>query len=233
MTVATDLESQVKAIFRKQWSTREGRLVPDPEDLRLDNDAIEFERTTVLYADLSGSTDLVDSKSWGFAAEIYKTFLLCAARLVRECGGEIVSYDGDRVMGMFIGKDQTTSAGKCGLKINYAVQKILMPALIAQHPTLGYVVKQIVGIDTSSIRAARTGVRGDNDTVWVGRAANHAAKLTEIDMLERTWITEAAYNRLRDDAKFGGEPRVSMWKEYIWNAKGGVSIYGSTWTWPV
>ena len=142
MTLATDLQNQVHSVFQEQWSKREGQVVPDPEDLRLTNDAIEFERATVLYADLSGSTDLVDSKPWTFAAEIYKSFLLCAARLVRECGGDIVSYDGDRVMGLFIGSTQTSSAAQCGMKINYVVQKILMPALIAQYPTSGYVVKQ-------------------------------------------------------------------------------------------
>ena len=38
--------------------------------------------------------------------------------------------------------------------------------------------KQSVGIDTSELFVARTGIRRANDLVWVGRAANHAAKLS-------------------------------------------------------
>jgi len=94
------LKGEVKKIFGESWKTRDGDVVPDPENLRLGNDAIEFKRATVLYADLSGSTNLVSTEGWTFAAEIYKTYLYCAARIIRSEGGSITSYDGDRVMGV-------------------------------------------------------------------------------------------------------------------------------------
>ncbi len=37
-------------------------------------------------------------------------------------------------MGVFIGDNQSTSAARCGLKINYAVREILNPAIKAQYP---------------------------------------------------------------------------------------------------
>jgi hypothetical protein len=110
--------------------------VPDPENLQHSNDAIEFERATVLYADLSGSTSMVDSKSWTFAAEIYKAFLYCAARLIADSGGEITAYDGDRIMAVFIDGGQSTNAAKCALKIHYATKNIIMPALKNQYPEI-------------------------------------------------------------------------------------------------
>lgn len=55
MALKEDLESTVKRIFREQWTTRNSVKVPNPENLALGrNDAIEFDRATVLYADLSG-----------------------------------------------------------------------------------------------------------------------------------------------------------------------------------
>jgi class 3 adenylate cyclase len=228
----SDLESTVAKIFRESWKTREGRVVPDPTDLALGNSAVEFDRATVLYADLSASTALVDSKSWTFAAEIYKAYLHCAASIVRNEGGEITSYDGDRVMGVFIGENQTTSAARAGLRINYAVQKIINPALKNQYST-NYELKQVVGIDCSDLRAARTGVRGDNDIVWVGRAANYAAKLTDLNLAERTWITKEAYDWLHSSAKLGGANNANMWKKYTWTQMNDHTIYGSTWTWGV
>jgi class 3 adenylate cyclase len=234
MSLKDDLDSEVKKIFKEQWTTRKGQVVPEPGDLVLGkNDAIEFERATVLYADLSGSTALVDSREWGFAAEIYKTFLHCAGKIVNDQGGTITSYDGDRIMAVFLGTNQTTAAAKCGLKINHAVVKIINPALKTQYPNSSYVVKQVVGIDTSEIRAARTGVRGDNDIVWVGCAANYAAKLTELNEAVRTWLTEDAYNRLHESSRDGGNPPQNMWKKYTWKAQGDRVIYGSTWTWGV
>jgi class 3 adenylate cyclase len=230
MAFKDDLETAVKRMFREQWQVRKSTTVPEPAALALGkNDAVEFDRATILYADLSGSTALVDAKDWTFAAEVYKAFLHCAAEVIKKEGGTIVSYDGDRVMAVFIDSSQSTSAASCGLNINYAVQHIVNPALKAQYSNSSYSVRQVVGIDTSAIRSARTGVRGDNDIVWVGRAANYAAKLTELNTAERTWVTEDAYGRMNDTAKLGGNPKQNMWKKYTWTEHGNRAIYGSTW----
>lgn len=233
MALDDDLKSEVAKIFREQWTTRKGQVVPEPTDLKLSNDAVEFESATVLYADLSGSTSMVNSSSWTFAAEVYKTFLYCAAKIVRAEGGTITSYDGDRIMGIFVGEMPNTRAARCGLKINHAVTQIINPALKSQYKNSSFTVKQVVGIDTSSIRAARTGARGDNDIVWVGQAANYAAKLTELNLSETTWITKAVYDKLPDAVKLGGQNNLPMWKSYKWTQNGDLSIYGSTWRWPV
>lgn len=233
MSLLDDLKEHAATTFRTNWSTREGRVVPAPSDLKLTNDAVILDRATVLYADLTASTKMVDTLGWQKAAEIYKTFLFCAGKIIRDRGGSITSYDGDRVMGVFIGDYQCSSAAKAGLMINWAVQEIINPALNKQYTDNTFKVSQIVGIDTSVVRAARTGVRGDNDIVWVGRAANYAAKLTEIKQDERTWITSAVYDRLSDEAKLGGEPQQNMWKKFTWSEHDKSSIYGSTWRWVV
>src|ERR1017187_1988021 len=75
----------------------------------------------------------------GVAAEIYKTYLHCAAKIIRSEGGSITSYDGDRIMGIFIGDDHSTSAARCCLRINYAVREIVNPALKVQYTTFGCV----------------------------------------------------------------------------------------------
>jgi class 3 adenylate cyclase len=226
MSLSDSLRNEVEAIFKAQWQKRTGRVVPEPEDLALGNEAVEFDRASILYADLSGSTALVEGRSWTEAAEIYKTYLLCAAKLIRDAGGAITSYDGDRVMGVFIGNSQSTTAVRCALKIHYALSNIVQPALLNQYPSIGYSMKHKVGIDTSPIRAARTGVRGGNDIVWVGRAANYAAKLTEFKEAPSTWITADVFNQLADP--FAGVFKAVMWKSWTWNAQGNIRIYSTT-----
>jgi len=228
-----ELNKKVTQVFRDSWTPRDGRVVPDPEDVQLSNDAVAFDRATVLYADLSGSTKLVDAESWQFAGEVYKTYLYCAARLIRDEGGEITSYDGDRIMGVFIGSSQSTPAARCALKINYAVRNIINPALAAQYPHRTFRVQQVVGIDTSEIRAARTGVRGGNDLVWIGRAANYAAKLTELSAEYPTWITKETFDRLTDDLKYGGQNKELMWKDWKWSQMNNKPVYSSTWWWKI
>lgn len=102
LALKEELELTVKKIFHDDlWTMRDGEVVPEPEDLKLGNDGVNL-NGTVLYADLSGSTKLVDTKKAAFAAEIYKAYLPCAARIIKSQGGVITAYDGDRVMGVFI-----------------------------------------------------------------------------------------------------------------------------------
>ena len=85
MSLIEDYSKVVEDIFKEKWSTREGRKVPESEELGLGNDAVKLDGT-VLYADLDASTNLVDSYKPEFAAEIYKTYLHCAAKVIRSEG---------------------------------------------------------------------------------------------------------------------------------------------------
>src|SRR5260221_1848947 len=233
MGLADDLTTEVKKIVSESWEVSEAQVVPSPDSLKLSNDARHFDRATILYADLSGSTSLVDNYKWQVPGKIYKSYLACAARTIRSLDGEITAYDGDRVMAVFIGGSQTSNAAKCALQINWAVQNIVNPALKAQYDNPP-VVKQVVGIDCSEIWAARIGIRGGNDLVWIGRAANYAAKLTERRNDYPSWITAQAFGYLTDWAKMGGaEPKQPMWTEFQWTEMNNLTIYGSSWWWRV
>src|SRR5882762_513808 len=109
MTLKTDLENDVKNIFESRWKPRDGRVVPDLENLSLGNESVKFKATTVLYADMADSTKLVDSQKPHFAAEIYKAYLRCAANIIKNEQGTITAYDGDRVMAVFLGDTKETS----------------------------------------------------------------------------------------------------------------------------
>ena len=225
-----DLAKEVEELFHAEWTKRDGEKVPEPEDLKLGNDVIVLDDAVVLYADLADSTELVDQYKPLFAAEVYKAYLHCAARIVRDEGGIITAYDGDRVMGIFIGDSKNTSAARCALKINGAVVDIINPALKQQYPKSPYEVRQAVGVDSGSLHASRTGVRGANDVVWVGRAANYAAKLCSLrDGLYASWITKRVHDRLREDVKV--QKSQSMWEARTWTKMNNLDVLCSSWKW--
>jgi len=120
MSLKQELQESVAKIIRDRWEEREGEVVPEPSDLKLGNDAVTLD-ATVLYADMSGSTKLVDTFRPSRAAEVYKAYMVCAAKIIRDRGGSITAYDGDRVMGMFIGDSKNTSAAKAAFQINWAL----------------------------------------------------------------------------------------------------------------
>lgn len=101
-----------------------------------------------------------------------------------------------------------------------------MPALRRQYPTTVYTPLHVVGVDTSKLFVARTGIRGSNDLVWVGPSANHAAKLTTLSHVYPTYVTHRVFSAMLDEVKTtNGE---SMWYEFTWN---GETIYGSNCHW--
>lgn len=224
-----ELIAEADETLQTQWESRDGRQVPEPEDIQLGNDAVSIEGT-VLYADMADSTGLVDGYKPKFAAKIYKTYLAGASRIIRDLDGTITAFDGDRVMAVFYGDRKNTSAAKAALQINAFVQE-LNKSIKSVYPNTSYVLRQAVGIDTSSLFVARTGIRNNNDLVWVGRAANYAAKLCSlVDVSYPTYITEAVFERLAKEAKYGGKDSQLMWEKRVWNFNQQV-VYRSSWWW--
>jgi class 3 adenylate cyclase len=230
MAFTDDLTAEVVKIIKEQWTARDGAKVPDTPELKLANDAVKL-TGTVLYADLADSTGLVMLQKPTFVAEIYKCYLNCACRIIREKGGEITAFDGDRVMAVFLGASMATNACRAALAINHAVVKILNPKIREQYPTLPaeFSIKQAVGIDTSPLLVARTGIRGANDLVWVGRAANIAAKLCSLrEGNYATYITNDVYAATDASVRTnGGKP---MWESHPQKVRD-LTVYRSAWSW--
>lgn len=230
MALGDDLKVDVAAILKEVWKVRDGTVVPAPDSLKLSNDGIRVSGT-VLYADLAESTRMVNSQTAEFSAEVYKAYLHCAAKIVRTEGGEITAYDGDRLMAVFLGDSKNTSAARASLKINFACKQIINPAIKAQYPKHTFVLQQTVGIDSGGLFVARTGIRGSNDLVWVGRAANYAAKLAGLGEDYPTWITGTVYDNLHSSLKATGGR--NMWDEQSWTSMDKLRIYRSNWWWPI
>lgn len=215
------LKAEVGRIFTNQWDTSQGRKVPVIDTTTSPGFTFKnvgsYIDATVLYADLADSTLLVNEKPKWFAAEIYKAFLFCAGKLVLDESGEITAYDGDRVMAVFMGADRHDRAVRCAQKVDWAVLNILQPALDSYLDLRfqGYRLKHVVGVDDSSLLVTKIGVRNNSDLVWVGRAANYAAKLASEDDAYCTYITAAVYQQMTDRVRLVGGKGVDLWQAWL------------------
>jgi class 3 adenylate cyclase len=228
---SSDIIAEVESILRARWQLDPARTVPELERVKLrGNHGVQIEGA-VLYADMADSTKLVDTFRAEFAAEIYKSYLYGACKVIGAEAGEVTAFDGDRVMGVFVGQLKNTNAVKCALKINYLVRQI-NGAIAAQYPNTSYKLAHKIGIDTSKLLVAKAGVRDNNDLVWVGPAANYAAKMAALSESGfPTYISEATYNMLNESAKLGGTNKASMWEKRTWTATG-KTVYRSSYWWP-
>jgi adenylate cyclase len=234
MGLRTDLENSVDEIIRTQWARREGRVVPESDDsIKFIHDAVLLDATFV-YADLADSTALA-KKDKHLTAEVLQAFLSCTSRVLLSEGGAIRSFDGDRVMAVFIGDDRNSRAARCALKISWVFSMIVKPKLETAYRSklASYSLSYGSGIDSGSVWAVRGGVRDNSDLIWVGRAPNLAAKLSAIrDGVFYTFITGSVYDSLDKSTKFAPDGR-NMWEERVWTSEDKMRIYRSHYRWSV
>lgn len=235
MGLSDQLSQDVQGVIDVPWNTRVGQTVPDSTGVTLAGGAVELD-ATFLYADLADSSKIAKELDRRVAAKILKSFLATTARLIRSLGGSIVSFDGDRILGVFIGTSKNSTAAKCALQIKYTVREIIRPRFENSYDSVrnaSFILNHGVGVDTGTVLAVRAGARGDNDLIWIGRAPNLAAKLSDIrEQPYNTLITAAVYNVLNDTSKYGGENNENMWQQRSWTFLGdSVLVYRSSWQW--
>lgn len=234
MALKDDLAADVDGILRQEWNVRDGQVVPTTDTVALAGGAVKL-TATVLYADLADSTELAMNYDKRIAAKVFKCYLACCSKIIRARGGEVRSFDGDRVMGVFVGNAKNSNAAKCALNINYTFLKIIKPKLEAKYESLkdgSYKLAQCVGVDTSEMLIVRAGIRDNNDLVWVGRAPNVAAKLSATrNSPYHSYITDTVYNALNDASKYSDGK--DMWEKRAdsTHVKGVSTIYRSSWHW--
>lgn len=236
MGIKDDLEKTVDDVLNQKWDVRDSRYVPTSNQVGLAGGGVKLE-ATVLYADLSESSRLATDFKQRTAAKVIRAYLACMTRLITDHGGTVTSFDGDRVMGVFVGDSKNTNAAKCGLKMSWTVQKLLQPKLQAHFKSLdeeGFTITHAAGIDTGNVLCIRAGQRGDNDLVFVGRAPNLAAKLSaEREAPYLTFIHDEVFIRLSDEAKYGGPNKELMWEVRSVEFRGHTErVHRSCWTWP-
>ena len=230
MAISDDIKTGVNDIFSTAWDIREGTKVPDTADVALAGGGVELE-ATILYSDLAASTRLVTEFDRRTAAKIMKAFLFAASRMITNRGGDIRSFDGDRVMGIFLGDSKNTSAANCALNINWAVAEVIRPKVEKLYPVLansGFTLKHASGVDRSKILAVRGGIRGSNDLIWVGRAGAVAAKLSSLRVSNyASYLTSDVYSNIAEAAKVSSDGKA-MW-EQMTSPQFGLTVYRSSW----
>ena len=186
---------KAKAIIDSTISVRTSSQVPKTQQVSLEkNEGVEVTATYV-YADMVGSSALAQMAYKPVTAKIIRSYINGASSILREFGGDIKSFDGDRVMAIFIGEDMETRAVRAALAVNWLVDQELS-AKIAQTWTdiaSSWRLKHSIGIDRGDAVITRGGVRGDNDLISIGSAPNVAAKLSDLRDGYSIHITKAVY----------------------------------------
>jgi class 3 adenylate cyclase len=225
MAFKDEVSTYIRNSFARVWSVTDGRKVPTPESAIGQGPVAVRIDAAVLYADLTDSTGLVKTAKKEYAAGVYKAFVYAAAKCIRFQGGEVTAYDGDRVMGVFIGDNKEVAAVRAAFYLRGIRESILVPELLkVWKPTATPTHK--VGVDASVLWVANTGIRGNTDYVWVGNAANNAAKMSALKLGPKysTYVTKPVLDKL--DAGLLRGKSGSFWTTLATTGLG-YTVYGA------
>lgn len=235
MSFSNEIISDVSNIVSTKWDSRTGEVVPNTESIKLSGGAVELD-ATFLYADLANSSRIAKLLDRRVAAKILKCFLATSTKLIKSLGGTVISFDGDRVLGVFVGTSKNTAAAKCALQINWTVRRVIKPKFEKEYDTvrkLSFPIAHGVGIDTGEILIVRAGARGENDMISIGRAPSLAARLSELREQDyHTFITASVYNMLHNSSKFSNPNKNNMWESRsLTFLSESIGVYRSNWWW--
>lgn len=243
MTTFSDrLHKSMDTLMQTVWDETTSDEVPKTADVKLVDGAVKVE-AAYLYADLARSTQLQKTYLPRFAAKVIRMYLNGASQIIRQSGGHIKSFDGDRVMGVFVGGAKRNNAANAALKINWLVSESINPLvekrLADTKTTQKWTVSHGVGIDVGEAFIARAGVRNSggetthNDLISIGRAPNVAAKLSAMRDLNKgpSIITAEIYSYLNDSQKFSSASKEALWTGPHRRSVGpyNLDLYASTW----
>lgn len=231
------IETSVSAIFDTSWNITKGTVVPETEDVVLKNGG-KLVDAVYLYADLAGSSKLAQSLKVEATAKVIKAYISTASRILIHKGGAIRSFDGDRVMGIFMGPDKEERAVRAAMGIHWAVSEVI-PEAIERGFTDGKDfcdIRHAIGIDAGEALIVRGGVRDNNDLISIGSAPNVAAKLSDLRLSQSIFITQAVADGLGDDYQTYGDARRPVWSRLHSVAPVGgryVTVYATNVWWSI
>lgn len=232
-----DLTLAVDVIALSEFNSRVGTVVPTTDTVALSNGGVYLD-AVYLYADMSDSTGMARSFIEEDAAKIVRAYLSSVTRVLRYRKGEIRSYDGDRVMALFVGDDAASKAVKAALEIKWVVDNIVheeLDLLLDSYRDSNWRLSHRTGIDMGTAFIVRAGVRNSNDLVSIGDAPNIAAKLSEMKY-GRTMITQRVWDAMSYETCFSASHEdKSMWTEPEWKTVGTRTerVRHSDWGWVV
>lgn len=210
-----DIASRISDILAEPWVIEDGQVVPKTGNVSQKNGGKRLE-ATYLYADLADSTLLAKTYVPEFAARVMRMYLRAAVDAIRFKEGHIRSFDGDRVMGIFIGPRRRNNAVEAAFHINWAVSEVINPQLEKhlKNSKTTWSLSHRVGIDDGKTLIVRGGARDNSDLISIGTAPNVAAKLSGIRKEPGTiTITDRIYSRLHEKNKLMSDKPV--WKNAV------------------
>jgi hypothetical protein len=184
MGLRDDLESRVDGFLKGNYATTRARVVRDPKDIPLGNNAKLLTAAT-LFIDVRQSSDITNTFRRQTAAKMVKSYFSGAVKITNANDGVVRSFNGDGMLAIFLGEKQCDNAVKAAMQIQAFVRKVLRPKSSAISPgTKGRSVRH------STSRSAAASTRGiSSPYAWEFREPTTSRGSVAAPTRRRSWQT--------------------------------------------
>ena len=166
----------------------------------------ERRQVTVLFADLSGFTQLSSKLGAEATHELLNRYFEAVDAIVEDCGGSVDKHIGDNVMAVFgapvAHADDPERAVRAALDIHAAVSRL--------GNDLGRDLSAHVGIASGQVVASGTGSETHREYTVTGDSVNLASRLQDRAQAGETLISEALYRTVARSRRL--RPSGGRWR---------------------
>ena len=216
------IKAQVKTVIDTRFVFKKVSHVPrlgEPH-LTFANKGLKFS-ATVLFIDLRGSTQLLESNRRTTLAKVHTAYYHAITTVAKLDGGEIRSFNGDSLLVFYsgTGKRAISQAVSSAMRMKYVLthEKGIF-GKVAKYTELNFGI----GLDHGEILATKVGARGrpeTQDIFWVGSAVNRSTRLGDkVKLPSAIAVSAAVYRNLvgslrqTDDDYFGFTIKKDVWQ---------------------
>jgi adenylate cyclase len=225
--IKKDIETKVDAVLKDAFTQYDTEEIPDIEnksDSKLTHgNAGYLGEFTFLYVDMRGSSSYTDQHRLQSITKIYKAYHHCMVECIKENNGNIRSFDGDRVLAVFVGKSKVYNAINCAMKMVGCRYDVLQPKINTVFKNDKFSLG--VGISTGNTMVSKAGVgydKNNRDLIWLGDPPNLGSKLSDkADSPYSIYICKETFGRLTEGNRYTTKNgiKTDMWTKDFFKFK--------------
>jgi class 3 adenylate cyclase len=142
---------------------------------------------------------------------------------IKENNGNIRSFDGDRVLAVFVGKSKVYNAINCAMKMVGCRYDVLQPKINTVFKNDKFSLG--VGISTGNTMVSKAGVgydKNNRDLIWLGDPPNLGSKLSDkADSPYSIYICKETFGRLTEGNRYTTKNgiKTDMWTKDFFKFK--------------
>lgn len=155
----------------------------------------ETHEASVLRLDIANFTELTDSHPLDQVLSDLNAYLDTMTQIVYRYHGDVNKYLGDGFISVFVNADDAVQAG-C------AIQEATADFNRHQLAQGKLVFPTRIGITSGQIATVSLGSRDRQDRTVIGAPVNLAERLQEKATLGQVWLSQATFDRLRDQSGY-------------------------------